>query len=94
MAKVDLESVRGPVALLQYVKSQQRKLKEIEDKAKAAVQDVMGNADTGTLDGEVVITWDGYKKRQFDQKTLQDEKPEVAAEYTKMISVRTFRVVE
>ena len=94
MTKADLNPVRGQVALLQWAKTQQAKLKEVEDHAKAAIQDVMRDADAGVLDGETVVTWESYKKRQFDQKALREDKPDIAEEYTKMIDVRTFRLTD
>lgn len=94
MASKDLASVRAQYELLTWVAQRKKELKDLEDAAKSAIQEALGSADTGELDGKPVISWTTYKKRQFDQKALKESHPEVAEAYTKLVEVRTFRMLE
>ena len=53
----------------------------------------MGNAEQGSLDGEIVITWTTHKKRQFQQQKLKDANPELVEQFTELIESRTFNIV-
>jgi len=89
----DLDSVRAQVAVLVHCKTKRAELKELEDRARAAVEDAMGEDENGSLDGEPVIRWSHSKRRQLDQKALRDKEPEIAEEYTTTVNVRRFEVL-
>lgn len=92
--KVDLEPVRAQVEMLLYVKRQKAKLKEIEEMARPPVEEAMGNADIGQLDGEDVIHWTTYKTRRLDQKALAEAHPELVEEFKTAAEQRKFEVVD
>lgn len=94
MSTVDLSDVRGSVELLKWAKAQQAKLKEVEANARAAIEEKMGEAEIGTLDGEDVISWSHFKKRQLDQKALREKHPELVEEYTNLVESRQFKVID
>jgi hypothetical protein len=94
MTNVDLEKVRDQVELLRWTKVRQAELKELEAAARDDVENIMGNADTGTLDGKPVIKWSTYKKRQLNQKMMREEIAEIAEAYTELIDVRRFELVD
>jgi predicted phage-related endonuclease len=94
MTNVDLEPVCGQVEILRWVKARQAELKELETAARGAVEEVMGNAEVGTLDDKPVVKWSTYKKRQFDQKALKEHLPELAEEYTDVKEVRRFELLD
>lgn len=94
MTVVDLESVRAPVAVLQWVKQRRAELKELESAARAQVEAAMGEADEGQIDGETVVTWSRSKRRSLDQKALKEDHPELVEEYKTTTEVRTFNVVD
>lgn len=93
MTVIDLNAARGEVEILQWVKSRQAELKLLEDNAKAKIQEILGDGgDTGTLDGEVVVTWSNFKESRLDTKAFREAHPELAAEYTHTNAKRRFEV--
>ncbi|AAD17621.1 hypothetical protein TM4_54 [Mycobacterium phage TM4] len=90
----DISSVKGHVDLLRYVKAEKAKLKEIEDAAKAAVEEALGGDDEGTIDGEVVVRRKRIKSNRLDQKLLKSLHPEAHAECMSMSESTRFEVVE
>lgn len=94
MSKVNLEPVRAHVEILQLVKRKEAELKELKENSRAFVEEAMGGGDEGELDGEVVITWKRYKKRQFQQAKFAEAKPELAEEYTELVEGSSFTVVK
>lgn len=93
MTTKDLDNVRAQVALLQHCKKKEAELKELKDRARAAVEDAMGDAEHGVLDGEPVIHWPHLKQRRLDQKALKEKEPELVEEYTTTHSIRRFEVL-
>jgi predicted phage-related endonuclease len=93
MTEVDLESVRGAVELLRYCRTQRAKIKEVEDNAKAAVQDAMGDADIGLLDGEPAIQWPTFKENRFDSAAFRADHAELWEQYKAANEKRRFDVV-
>jgi predicted phage-related endonuclease len=94
MTEVDLESVRGAVELLRYCAGpSERKIKEVEDNAKAAVQDAMGDADVGLLDGEPAIQWPTFKENRFDSAAFRADHAELWEQYKAVNEKRRFDVV-
>lgn len=93
MTSVNLDALRVQIEILRSIKARKAELKELEDNHRGAVEDAMGDADTGTLDGEVAIRWGRYKKRTLDQKALADEHPRLVEEFKKTSEVRRFEVV-
>lgn len=90
----DISSVKGHVDLLRHCKREKSRLKEIEDAAKAAVIEALGNADEGTIDGEVVVHRKHIKSNKLDQKLLERLYPEVLAECKNITESTRFEVVE
>jgi predicted phage-related endonuclease len=94
MSSVDLESVRAQVEILKYCKTRKAELKELEENARGAVEEAMGDAEHGLLDGAEAISWSSYKRRSLNQKALREERPEIVEEYTQTGVVRKFEIVD
>lgn len=92
MTIVDLSTVRAETEILLWCAQRKAEIKELEDKAKAAVQDALGDADTGTLDGEIVVTWESHKRTAFDQKLFREAHPDLFEGFKTSSSVRRFEV--
>lgn len=93
MSAVDLEKVRDQVELLRWVAAREKELKEVKARARGIVEDALGGAEVGTLDGETAVTWSKFKKRQFDKAALESEHPDIVAEYTKLVESSRFEVL-
>lgn len=72
---MDLDRCRHNVEVLQYVKKQQAKLKELEEVNRAAIEEAMGHNEIGELDGKVVVTWRHTKSRRFNQSEHKAKEP-------------------
>lgn len=94
MTNVDLNSVRAHVETLIWTKTRQSELTNLEKKAREAIEEVLGDNEIGQLDGQTVITWTTHKKRQFQQKKLAEEHPNIVDEFTELVEARTFKVVK
>lgn len=89
-----LDNVRGAVEVLRYCKAKKAELTERENDAKAAIQEALGNDDSGTIDGVEVVTWKTHKRRALDQKALRAKLPEVFDLYSTTTEVRRFEVLD
>lgn len=90
----DLSDVRGPVAILKWAKARKAEIKVAEDKARAEIEEAMGDADVGILDDEVVITWGSHKRNSFDQKAFAEAHPDLFELFKASSSVRRFALVD
>jgi predicted phage-related endonuclease len=77
------------VAQLKHVKNELKSYKELEDKLKADLCELIGNHDGVTINGDVVATWKGQTRSSFNTKLMQLEHPDIVDKYTNNITVRT-----
>ena len=49
---------------------------------------------SGTVDGDVVVTWKTQKRRALTQKALKEHQPEIVESYMETTEVRRFVVFE
>lgn len=91
---VNLDSLRAQIERLQFVKEQKAELKEIEDAARDAIEEALGDADEGTLDGHTVVTWKFHKRHALDQKILKVSFPDIYECCKRTSEVRRFEVLD
>jgi len=84
------QSAADLVAQLRHVRSELKSYEDLEDQLKAALCEMIGNAEVATLDGVTVATWKGQTRQRFDQKSFVDQNPDLAKKYTKQVQSRTF----
>lgn len=94
MAHTDLESLRWAVEALRYIKDRRAELKELEDRARPAVEQALGDATEGILDGRVVVTWKYHKRSALDQQALKASFPDIYEVCRRTSEVRRFEVVD
>jgi predicted phage-related endonuclease len=80
------------IVRLKHVKSELSSYKILEDQLKAELCELIGTAQTATINGEVVATWKGYQRTWFDTKRFQSEQPQLAEQYNKTSTSRTLRL--
>lgn len=85
----DLGNVRGHIELLRYVKREKARLKEIEDGARAAIEEALGHATDGTVDGVTVVRRKTIKSKRLDQALLVSIVGEHVVEECKTVSEST-----
>jgi predicted phage-related endonuclease len=90
---VAIDALKAQFALLQYAKEKKAELNEIESSAKAAIQAALGDAEAGTIDGRIAVTWKVTKRRAIDQGLLKQNYPEVAEQCMTVSQSRRFEFV-
>lgn len=79
------------VTELNTVKTEQKLMEERRDRLEAELCDLLGDAGTGTVNGEVVVTWKNQSRRSLDQKALKEAHPDLVEQYTKESTFRVLR---
>lgn len=75
------------------IAAQIKNLKEAEDTLKASLCQQLGDAEFGTVDGTVVVSWKTAKRTAFDQKRFEAEHPALAQKFKKTTTYRTFKIM-
>jgi predicted phage-related endonuclease len=87
-------SERGKRALDDWraARAEIAKMEEVRDHARTIVEDELGEAEAGLVDGEVAITWVHGERRDVDVKRLRSELgDEALAAYIVPKPTRTFK---
>jgi hypothetical protein len=99
--ETDLDAVRTFVEILDHVKAKRAEYKDqmkgldaLEKTAIAAVQEHLGDNETGNLDGRPAITWKRTKRTALSQSILKRDFPEAAAACMEITEVRRFVVAD
>ena len=77
---------------LRHVKSELASYKQLEDRLKAELCQLIGPSQVATINGETVATWKSFSREFFDVKRFQAEQPALAEKYTKKTQSRTLRL--
>ncbi|UQE73865.1 hypothetical protein MYK68_14110 [Gordonia sp. PP30] len=92
--EADLTPVATELTVLRTLTDMIKALSDVAGPMKTRVQDAMGDADTGVLDGRPAVTWKPVKSRRFDQKAFKAVHPQLVAEFTIVTESRRFTVVD
>lgn len=90
----DLSHVRQHIELLRHVKAEKAKLADIEKAARAVIEEALGDAETGTVDGKPAVRYTFVKSDRLDQKLLKRMFPEAAATCRTVVESRRFEVID
>jgi hypothetical protein len=77
---------------LKDVQARKKEMSATEDELKAKIAGLLGDADTGTVDGATVVTWKNQSRSSFDSKGFSADHPDLAEKYTKSSTFRVLRV--
>lgn len=91
---IDISHLHGQIEILKWCKAKKAEIAELERNAKDAVQDALGDDDTGMVSGEIVVTWKAHKRQSLDQSYVKKHHPDVYAEGQTVSEVRRFEVCE
>lgn len=84
------EDVLELIEQLRHVKSEAKSYAELEDQLKARICELMGDADTATINGATVATWKGQSRESLDIKAFKAAHPDIAKKFSKQVNTRTF----
>lgn len=85
-------SALATIERLLLAKEQIKSGEAAEDAAKAELCAILGDAEYGLIQDELVCTWKSSARTTFDLKKFEAEHPALAAKYKKQSTYRTFRV--
>jgi predicted phage-related endonuclease len=80
------------VTQLRHIKSELKSYEAMEDACKAELCELIGEAATAIVAGEVVATWKTISRSSLDTKALKEAHPDLVASYTREVPVRTLRL--
>ena len=78
--------------LLNKAKTQKDHWAKQEDAAKTLLAGLLGDATTGTLNGNTVVTWKPQSRVSLDTKALGSAHPEIVKQYEKSSTFRVLRI--
>ena len=77
---------------LRHVRTELASYKQLEDELKAEICDLIGNADTATINGVTVATWKRQRRESLDIKAFKAAHPDIARQFSKTTTTRTFLI--
>lgn len=91
---VQLDSLREHLNAYSLAAAEIEKWKGVQAAARARIEEALGEAEVGTIDGQRAVTWTHSERTTLDAKRLQAELPaDVLAPYMRTTVVRTFKPI-
>jgi len=91
---VKLDQLRDDLNAYSQAAAEIEKWKAVQAAARARIEEALGEAEVGTIDGLRAVTWTHSERTTLDAKRLQADLPaEVLAPYLRTTVVRTFKPV-
>lgn len=90
---VALDELAGLFARLAWLSETSTALLAEQEQIKAVIQDRMGQAEHGSLNGRPVVRWARHVRTALDQKALRRDAPDVFDRYVTTSVVRRFTVL-
>lgn len=67
---------------------------DLRDRSRVKIEEALGEAEEGTVNGVPRVQWTRSERRALDQKRLAEDYPDVREECMKDTVVRTFKLVK
>jgi putative phage-type endonuclease len=80
------------VDMLKELLSNARGRKEEIERLKNVLKLALGEAELGTIEGRPVVSWKGAPRESINVRALKQDAPGIAEKFTRVKTVRTFRV--
>lgn len=91
-ATVDVAGLAYTLDELARIEDDMKRLEAMRDHYRNTLRAALGDATTGVIDGEPVVTWKAQTARRLDTARLRADLPEVAAQYETESVTRVLRV--
>jgi len=88
------ESFLETLEMLESARKMKSEAAALEEQAKTAIAMALGGCETGSINGEKVVTWKTSKKSSFDTTRFQAEHPALAEKFMKQTEYRTIRTTK
>ncbi len=92
--QVRLDEIKSILDVYAFAQERISHFEGVRDAARAEIEEALGNAEIGTVDGVAKITWKRGKTRRLDQRMLKERFPEVHSACVVEQQTRTFNTVK
>lgn len=89
-----LDEIREWEALFKQARSKRKYWQEREDEAKEMIVDFLGDAEFGSVAGQITLRYRRMEVGRFNTKKFRKAHPELAEEFTDVREERRMEVVE
>lgn len=93
-AELPLDSIADTVAKLRRAKARAKKTGDEIRALESIIKAKMGDSPAGTVGGQVAIRWSTTARLNVDVKAVKEKFPDVASACSKVVTVRTFQLVD
>lgn len=80
----------GWLTVYRRADAQIRHMEEVKAEARRHLEEALGDAELGTVDGDVAVRWTFIESRRLDQKKLKEQAPELVEQCTVASTSRRF----
>lgn len=91
-SSVDVAAIKADLDALAMAKEAKKAIEAQEEEIENRIKAALGSAETGTIEGQVVVTWAQRTRTNFDSKAFKSEHPELAAKYTSTSDYRALNL--
>lgn len=92
---VDLGDEGASLALdMRRAQAAKKQAEQEETRAKAGLMALLGKAELGSVNGEIVASWKAVETNRLDQKKLKEEHPEIVEAYSSVSASRRFTLTQ
>ena len=89
-----LDEIREWEAKFREARSKRKYWQEVEDEAKEMITDYLGDAEFGSVGGQITLRWRRMEVGRFNTKKFRKQSPELAEEFTDVREERRMEVIE
>lgn len=89
---VDISEAAPLLDVLRELNVQKKELADQESELKARIGALLGSFESGTVNGDVAVTWRSQPRTSFDSKAFEKDHPELFKKYQKESSFRVMRL--
>lgn len=89
-----IDEIVGWVTVLRKATEEKKRAEEVIAQAREKIEDALGDAEVGTVDGQPVVRWTFVRSERFDQKKAKALLGDDAAACIVPIETRRFTLVD
>jgi predicted phage-related endonuclease len=92
MSTVNLDHLKAQVELLRWCRARESEIADVKKQARAAIEEALGDNESGSVDGELAVAWRTQKRKSLNQKILKENFPDAYENSLETTEVRRFEI--
>jgi len=89
-----LDDLTGWIDVLRYAIAEKTRIESVIAQARGKLEDALGEAEVGTVDGAPVVKWTYVTSSRFDQKKARDFLGDTADDFMTQTTTRRFTLTD